>query len=103
LFDLNSDQPLKIPGKELKTLAGLLKENPGMKLRIVGHTCDIAERNINLRVGMERAKTVKDKLVELGVSPAQLVTETKASDEPLVPNTSEKNRAKNCRVELFVE
>ena len=103
LFDLNSYKPLNSQEKELESLAEILKQNPEMKLRIVGHTCDIATHEVNIKVGKERAEAVKSILVQMGVSPDQIYTESNASDNPIVPNTSEENRAKNRRVEIFVE
>lgn len=87
----------------LKQLAEKLKANPDMKLRIIGHTCNISSHEINEQVGLKRAEVIKEKLVGYGVSESQLKLETKAYDEPLVPNTSEENRAKNRRVQLIVE
>ena len=56
-----------------------------------------------MRVGLKRANTVKQKLVDLGVSASQISTESKAFDEPMVPNTSDENMAKNRRVEFILE
>lgn len=88
---------------ELELLAESLKANSDLNLRIIGHTCDIGTREVNMRVGLKRANVVKEQLMELGVNASQIVTETKAFDEPLVPNTSEENRAKNRRVEFILE
>ena len=84
-------------------LAAILKENPDMKLRITGHTCNIASRRTNILIGMDRANSIKEKLIEQGVQASQLITESKAFDEPLVPNTTEENMAQNRRVELRLE
>jgi outer membrane protein OmpA-like peptidoglycan-associated protein len=89
--------------EKIMELANILKENPDIKLRITGHTCNIASRPTNILVGMQRANTIKEKLVEQGVSVSQLITESKAFDEPLVPNTTEENMAQNRRVELRLE
>lgn len=87
----------------LKQLAETLKANPDMKLRIVGHTCNISNHEINEQVGLKRAEVIKEKLLSYGVPESQLKTETRAYDEPLAPNTNEENRAKNRRVQLIVE
>ena len=89
--------------EKIQELANVLKENPDMKLRITGHTCNIASHQVNIKVGLDRANSIKEKLVANGVAASQLVTESKAFDEPLVPNTSEENMAKNRRVELRLE
>lgn len=103
-FPLNSETPLNDEfDSKYRELAQLLKANPDMRVRIQGHTCDIASREYNLLVGMRRAEVVKNKLTELGVPESQIFTESKAFDEPLVPNTNEKNRAQNRRVKLIIE
>jgi len=89
--------------KNIRELAEILKATPTMKLRIIGHTCNIASHQKNIQVGMDRAIGIKDKLIKSGVPSTQLLTESKAFDEPLVPNTSEENRAQNRRVELRLE
>jgi len=55
-----------------------------------------------LKLGLKRADNAKQEFVDLGVSNSQLIDESKAYDEPLVPNTSDENRAKNRRVEIKV-
>lgn len=103
-FPLNSEIPLNDEfDSKYKELALLLKANPNMKVRIQGHTCDIASREYNLQVGKKRAEVVKNKLTELGVPESQIITESKAFDEPLVPNTNENNRSQNRRVKIIIE
>jgi len=87
---------------QLKSLAQLLKENPELKVQIIGHTCSLGSYETNQRLGMERALVVKQQIVDLGVSEEQLMLVSKSYLEPLVPNTSEANRAINRRVELKV-
>lgn len=87
----------------LKQLAEILKANPDMKLRIIGHTCNISSHEVNVQVGLKRAEVIKTKLLSYGVPESQLLVESKAYDEPLVPNTNEENRAMNRRVQLVVE
>jgi len=54
-------------------------------------------------VGLARANTVKNILMDMGVPESQITTETKYYLEPLVPNTSEENRAKNRRREIIIK
>ncbi len=102
-FALNSDEPLNPESAIVKELSTILKENPHLVLKIVGHTCDIGSREINLVVGERRAMAAKRLFLNEGVPENQLVTESKAFDEPLVPNTSEENRSINRRVEFKIE
>ena len=103
-FGLNSaDNPGIVEnGKSLDDIAKILKDNPNSKLKIVGHTCNLGTHEVNLRVGQRRADYVKKELLKRGVNSNQLITQTAAETSPIVPNTSEANRRKNRRVELWL-
>ena len=101
-FDVNSDIPTGLENAKIKTISDMLKGNPSIRLYIIGHTCNIGSHAANMKVGMRRAQTMKQKFIEQGVPESQLFTQSKAYDQPLVPNTSEANRIKNRRVELKV-
>lgn len=53
-----------------------------------------------MKIRTQRAIEIQQKLIKLGAARTQLTALSKAYDEPLVPNTTEANRAKNRRVEL---
>jgi len=100
-FDENSTQPMsKINNEKFKSLIKYLKSNPKANLQIIGHTSNTGSRHNNMKLGTQRAIEIEKKLIQLGAPREQLIPLSKASDEPLVPNTNAKNRAKNCRVEL---
>lgn len=102
-FKFNSGQLASSEYLKIKALSDILKTTPGMSLRIVGHTCNLGSRKVNLKVGLKRAVTVKKLFLKEGVSNSQLLKETKSFDDPLLPNTSMKNRKQNRRVTLIVE
>lgn len=87
----------------VKALADRLIANEASSLKLIGHTDNKGARSVNVRVGLKRANTIKQKLINLGVSESKITVSSKAFDEPLVPNTTEENRAKNRRVEFILE
>ena len=99
-FAFNSVQLLNDEDTKIKSLSSILIKNPDIYLNITGHTDNIGSHEVNLRYGMRRALTMKQKFIEQGVPELQLFTQSKAYDEPLVPNTTKANRAKNRRVEM---
>lgn len=101
-FDENSDIPINQENDKVKTISNMLKGNSSIGLSIIGHTCNLGSHDANMKVGMKRAESLKQKFIEQGVPESQLFTQSKAYDEPLVPNTSEENRIKNRRVELKI-
>ena len=102
MFGFNSYQVRNAKNDKIKELSRILKDNSYIHVRFVGHTCNIGTHEINLIFGMKRAKSVQQKFINEGVSESQLSVESKAYDQPLVPNTSKANRAKNRRVEIKV-
>lgn len=102
-FAFASDEVLNPQADIYKVLAEVLIRRKDIHLLIVGHTCDIGSQEANIKMGMKRAAKMQQLFENLGVNVIQLPTISKFYSEPLVPNTSEENRAKNRRVELFVE
>jgi len=102
MFGFNSYQVRNAKNDKIKELSQILKANSYIHVRFVGHTCNIGSHAINLILGKKRAVSVQQKFIDQGVSKSQLSVDSKAYDQPLVPNTSESNRAKNRRVEIKV-
>lgn len=86
-----------------------MKENPGIKVRIEGHTCAHGQDDYNLRLSERRANAVKEYLMkEGGISSERLTTiaygETRL-DMPETPTPQNKNSAEaktNRRVHFVV-
>jgi len=102
MFGFNSYQVRNAKNDKIKELSQILKANSYIHVRFVGHTCNIGSHAINLTFGMKRAVNVQQKFLDQGVSKSQLSVDSKSYDQPLVPNTSKSNRAKNRRVEIKV-
>lgn len=87
---------------ELQGLASLLKNNPGLRIRITGHTDDRGDQASNERLSAERAKAVADYLAEQGITPDRLSYQGIGSREPAASNDTEEGRALNRRIEVSV-
>jgi outer membrane protein OmpA-like peptidoglycan-associated protein len=70
------------------------------RVRIVGHTCDLASDAYNQRLALRRAHAVRDYLIANGVPPDQLDVSGEGETSPRFPNDGEENRSRNRRVEL---
>jgi len=86
----------------LDDLASLLKLNPDLKIEITGHADDIGTEKANKKISEERADVVETYLISVGVDKNRLKSSGRGAKEPLVPNDSETNRAKNRRVEFSI-
>jgi outer membrane protein OmpA-like peptidoglycan-associated protein len=102
-FKLNSDEILDPQPEKIKALADILKNNPNIILVITGHTCNLGSYNYNYKVGLRRAKKVRQMFLKQDVPSTQMEIYSKAFKVPIAPNNSEVNRAKNRRVELDIK
>jgi len=86
----------------LKQLAQTLKENPGLQVRIEGHTDNVGKAAANLKLSQTRAEAVRDYLTEQGVPQKQLSAEGFGSKRPIASNATRTGRILNRRVEFRV-
>jgi len=92
---------LKPDGQEVvNEIASVLKANPSLKLSIEGHTDNTGTAAKNKQLSIDRATTVMNYLVAIGIPKANLKATGFGAEKPLAPNTSNENKAKNRRVEL---
>lgn len=86
----------------LDKFATTLNDNAATTVTIVGHTDNTGSDAINDPLSLERAAHTRDYLTTRGVSPGRFRIDGRGSHEPLVLNTTNANRARNRRVEIFV-
>jgi len=86
--------------KDLHRLAELMMMFPTIEVYCIGHTCDIGGSRQNDKIALQRAEEFARMLEAEGVAASRIECISKGFKEPLVPNTSEANRAINRRVEI---
>lgn len=86
----------------LDEFAAYLKDHPSLKIEIRGHTDNVGDPQKNLVLSTDRAFEVFGYLQNQGVAGGRMTFEGYGESEPLVPNTSEENRAKNRRTEFKI-
>ena len=102
LFDVNSDRIKPESSGALKDIANVLKENAGVKVKIVGHTDSDGDDKSNLTLSEKRAAAVKNHLVkEYGIDEAGLTTEGKGESQLSDKNPTPEGKANNRRVEFI--
>lgn len=83
--------------------AEFLKANPGIKIEIHGHTDNVGNPGDNLALSTDRAFTVRDKLLEMGISEKRLVAfKGYGASRPIADNATEAGRARNRRTEFVI-
>jgi outer membrane protein OmpA-like peptidoglycan-associated protein len=87
----------------VEEIADVLKKRPEIKaVELQGHTDDTGSAPYNQRLSQQRAEAVVQALERLGVEQGRLTPKGYGQEKPLVPNTSDANRAKNRRVQLII-
>jgi OmpA-OmpF porin, OOP family len=102
LFDVNSANIRAESYGTLKELANVLKENPDLKVKIVGHTDSDGNDVSNLDLSKRRAAAVKAALTsEFGIDESRMQTDGKGESEPIDKNDTPAGKANNRRVEFI--
>jgi outer membrane protein OmpA-like peptidoglycan-associated protein len=102
LFDVNSATIKPNSYGTLKDIAALLKDNPGLTIKIIGHTDNEGDPKANLELSRKRAGAVKAVLAsEFSIEEGRLQADGKGADLPAAPNTTPEGRAQNRRVEFI--
>lgn len=102
LFDLNSAVIKPESYAVVKDIAGVLKQFPAVKVKVVGHTSSDGDDNANMELSKKRAAAVKELLTkEFGVEADRIETEGKGETQPVADNKTREGKAANRRVEFI--
>lgn len=83
-------------------LAGILMVFPNMNLSIEGYTDATGSAELNRRLSTERARSVYEFLLGQGIAGSRMKYQGFGPENPVAPNDTEANRAKNRRVEVVL-
>jgi len=102
LFDLNK-ATLKLPSQlTIAKLAGILMIFKNMNLSIEGYTDSTGSDEINMKLSADRARAVYDFLRDQGIPESRMRYQGYGPANPVAPNNTETNRARNRRVEVVL-
>lgn len=102
LFDFNDHKLVNESISELDKLAKILKDSPELNIIISGHTDSIGPATYNQELSMKRAVSVSEYLISKGIDKNRIQCKGYGDSMPLLPNSSEENRAKNRRIEIII-
>ena len=103
-FDTNKSVVKPESKPALDEIAKLLKQDPALKLKVVGHTDMVGSLEANMALSQARAEAVVQVLVsQHGVAAARLKGYGVGPLAPVASNDTDEGRAKNRRVELVKE
>jgi outer membrane protein OmpA-like peptidoglycan-associated protein len=89
--------------RTLKAIDGIIKQYPGFKVQIEGHTDNKGKADSNLKLSQARAEAVVAWLTGHLQTPTDRMSAKGFGDtQPIADNKTEKGRAKNRRVDFSV-
>jgi len=103
LFDLGKSTIRKESYAVLQSIVDIMKEYPTAKFEIEGHTDSSGSLQLNERLSKERAASVKDYLVTIGMDASRLTSEGYGPSRPIASNNTAAGRQENRRVEISLK
>ncbi len=102
LFAVGKYQLVPAARERLARISGIVLAYPDLKLEIDGYTDSIGSDEFNQSLSEKRAATVRDYLVDSGVSINNVFARGLGKANPVAPNDTSAGRKLNRRVELIV-
>lgn len=82
--------------------AGYLKSHPSFKIEIQGHTDNVGTERTNQILSQQRAQSVRNALIELGLDPNRVSSKGYGSSKPVGSNQSSEGRSLNRRTAFVI-
>lgn len=102
LFASGSDRIDWKGKKAIIQVAQVLKNNPDILVNVEGHTDAVGNSDSNWDLSVRRATAVVKVLTGQGVPPQRVTASGRALYDPIAPNDSAANKAKNRRTEIIL-
>lgn len=102
-FDFNKYDIRPSEKPELQKVINFVKQKPGAKVYIDGHTDAIGTDSYNQALSEKRADAVRNYLITEGkISESSIITVGLGETKPVAPNTTDEGRAGNRRAEIVI-
>ena len=101
-FEFDKANLLRGSFLELNKLYEYMSKHNRVKIQIEGHTDNVGSRDYNQKLSAARAKAVAQFLIGKGINEFRIEYKGFGSSQPVMPNTTEENRALNRRVEFLI-
>jgi outer membrane protein OmpA-like peptidoglycan-associated protein len=101
-FESNSFALSKLDQLALRDFAKFLNKNPSLNIEIQGHTDNIGSSSKNMKLSENRAKSVHDFLISIGVSSIQMTYRGYGDNLPMESNQKGWGRSRNRRTTFKV-
>jgi outer membrane protein OmpA-like peptidoglycan-associated protein len=88
--------------EKLARVGGIISGHPGLRLEVEGHTDSVGGDDYNQRLSEQRAGSVRDYLLQQGLSVNSVSAKGFGKTQPVASNETAAGRQQNRRVELVV-
>jgi outer membrane protein OmpA-like peptidoglycan-associated protein len=102
LFKTGSYELLSGARERLAKVSGIVIAHPGLHLEVEGHTDAVGGDEYNQKLSENRARAVRDYLVQQGISDSAIVSRGLGKTQPVATNDTAEGRQANRRVELVL-
>jgi outer membrane protein OmpA-like peptidoglycan-associated protein len=102
LFRSGSFELLPGARERLAKVSGIVLAYPSLHLEVEGHTDSIGSDEYNQQLSEHRAGSVRDYLVQQGITPQSIEAHGFGKTEPIASNDTPEGRQQNRRVELIL-
>ena len=103
LFDSGSSSLSPGAAGKLNSLGDTLVRYPETRIVVKGHTDNVGDESLNLRLSEDRARNVKNLMIAQGVAEYRITSIGMGEQFPVATNTTEVGRAQNRRVEIEIK
>lgn len=101
-FDFDMAEIRSDARSSLDAKVQILREEPGVRLRIEGHADERGSTEYNMALGLRRAEAVKAYFVNFGLGADRFETISFGEERPLVRESNESAWARNRRAEFQI-
>jgi len=101
-FETGSAELMSESQTELMKVVEMMQKNPGMHIRVNGHTDNIGSEDDNMRLSLNRSLSVKNFLAQNGIEETRMTHKGFGESKPIGSNDSEQGRANNRRTEIEI-
>ena len=101
-FETGSANLKDVSMLEINRLSQTLKDQPSLKIRILGHTDNVGDNAANKLLSEERAKAVYSALADSGIEISRLSYIGVGEEDPIETNETEEGRQRNRRTEFIL-
>jgi len=102
LFDTGKYTLKPAAREKLAKIAGIVLAHPGLLLQVEGHTDSVGSDDYNQQLSENRAKSVRDYLIQQRVPEGTITAKGFGESQPVASNDNAAGRQQNRRVEMIV-